>query len=43
MIQLALPYRTLNPKDLVFNLIGAALGIVIVITADATRGIKKLR
>ncbi|HOY84109.1 MAG TPA: VanZ family protein [Candidatus Syntrophosphaera sp.] len=43
MIQLALPYRTFNPKDLVFNLIGAALGIVIVITADATRGIKKLR
>lgn len=42
MIQLALPYRTFNPKDLMFNLIGAALGIVIVITADATCGIYKI-
>lgn len=43
LLQLALPWRTFNPVDLLFNLIGAALAVAIIIVSKLIANLRRVK
>lgn len=43
LLQLALPWRTFNPVDLLFNLIGATLAVAIIIVSQLIANLKRVK
>ncbi|HQH49981.1 MAG TPA: VanZ family protein [Candidatus Cloacimonadota bacterium] len=43
LLQLALPWRTFNPVDMLFNLIGAASAVAIIIVSQLIANLKRVK